>query len=107
VALDGESALEMLLEEQIDLVLLDIQMPGIDGYETCRRLKSQPDIADIPVVFITAETTATAIDKAYELGAVDYISKPFKPREVEVRVYNHLSLQALTQQLRGLGAFGP
>ncbi|BFM17160.1 hypothetical protein R50073_33430 [Maricurvus nonylphenolicus] len=101
VALDGESALEMLIEEQVDLVLLDIQMPGIDGYETCRRLKSQPDIADIPVVFITAETTAEAIDKAYEMGAVDYISKPFKPREVRVRVHNHLSLQVLTRQLRG------
>ena len=101
VALDGESALEMLAEEKVDLVLLDILMPGIDGYETCRRIKAQPELSAIPVVFITAETTPEAIDKAYEIGAVDYISKPFKPREVVVRVDNHLTLQTLRQQLSG------
>lgn len=101
VALDGESALEMLAEEKVDLVLLDILMPGIDGYETCRRIKAQPELSAIPVVFITAETTPEAIDKAYEIGAVDYINKPFKPREVMVRVDNHLTLQTLRQQLSG------
>ena len=92
-ALDGESALEIVEdEEKIDLILLDIMMPGIDGFEVCRRLKSNLATQDIPIIFITAKTDDDSIEKAYELGGVDYITKPFRAREVLSRIANHLAL---------------
>ena len=92
-SLDGESALEIVEEEEnIDLILLDIMMPGIDGFEVCRRLKLNPKTNNIPIVFITAKTDDDSIEKAYELGGVDYITKPFRAREVLSRIANHLSL---------------
>ena len=92
-ALDGESALEIVEEEEnIDLILLDIMMPGLDGFEVCRRLKSNSNTRDIPIIFITAKTDEDSIEKAYELGGVDYITKPFRAREVLSRIINHLTL---------------
>ena len=91
-SLDGESALEIIDEEHIDLILLDIMMPEMDGFEVCRRLKKNPQTADIPVIFITAKTDDDSIEKAYELGGVDYITKPFRAREVLSRIANHLAL---------------
>ena len=92
-SLDGESALEIVDEEEhIDLILLDIMMPGIDGFEVCKRLKSNPKTSDIPIIFITAKTDDDSIEKAYELGGIDYITKPFRAREVLSRIANHLAL---------------
>ena len=91
-SLDGESALEIVAEEHIDLILLDIMMPGIDGFEVCKRLKENPKTDDIPVIFITAKTDDDSIEKAYEVGGVDYITKPFRAREVLSRITNHLAL---------------
>ncbi|MEA3288590.1 MAG: two-component system response regulator [Campylobacterota bacterium] len=92
-ALDGESALEIVEEEEnIDLILLDIMMPGLDGFEVCRRLKANSNTQDIPIIFITAKTDDESIEKAYELGGVDYITKPFRAREVLSRIINHLTL---------------
>ena len=92
-SLDGESALEIVEEEEhIDLILLDIMMPGLDGFEVCKRLKSNPNKSDIPIIFITAKTDDESIEKAYELGGVDYITKPFRAREVLSRITNHLVL---------------
>ncbi|MEA3513745.1 MAG: response regulator [Campylobacterota bacterium] len=92
-ALDGESALEVVEEEEsVDLILLDIMMPGLDGFTVCKRLKENPKTRDIPVVFITAKTDEDSIEKAYELGGVDYITKPFRAREVLSRIANHLAL---------------
>jgi len=92
-ALDGEDALEIVEEEDcIDLILLDIMMPGIDGYEVCKRLKNNPKTNDIPVIFITAKTDDQSIEKAYDIGGVDYITKPFRAREVLSRINNHLAL---------------
>ena len=92
-ALDGEDALEIVKDEDsIDLILLDIMMPGIDGFEVCRRLKADPATSDIPIIFITAKTDDQSIEQAYELGGVDYITKPFRAREVLSRINNHLAL---------------
>lgn len=99
VAMDGESALETVAEEPPDLVLLDIMMPGIDGYEVCRRLKAEPATAGIPVIFLTAMTEVANKTKGFEVGAVDYITKPFEVLEVQARVRTHLSLQLAKREL--------
>lgn len=105
VALDGESAVEIALEESVDLILLDIVMPGINGYETCRRLKQNPNTSDIPVVFITAKTDEASIEEAYDVGGVDYVSKPFKPKEVLARVKTQLDVRSLIVHLEHLSSF--
>ncbi len=91
-ALDGQSGLELLEEEDIDLILLDIMMPQMNGFEVCRRLKNNSKTKEIPVIFITADNNESSIEKAYEVGGVDYITKPFKAREVLSRINTHLSL---------------
>jgi PleD family two-component response regulator len=91
-SLSGEEALEIVEEERVDLILLDIMMPGLDGFEVCERLKSNEKTKDIPIIFITAKTDEESIEKAYEIGGVDYISKPFRAREVLSRINTHLSL---------------
>ena len=93
VAMDGETALDISRSRLPDLILLDIMMPGLDGYEVCRRLKSSPATRDIPVIFLSALTEITSKAKGFKLGAVDYITKPFEVEEVRVRVKTHLSLR--------------
>lgn len=101
---DGESALATLNYVNPDLILLDILMPGIDGYETCRRLKADPATASIPVIFLTALTETTDKIKGFALGAVDFITKPLQYEEVIARVKTHLRLQILTRQLQAQNA---
>lgn len=96
---DGESALDILNEEEIDIVLLDINMPVMDGFEVCKKIKENPKTKDIPVIFITANTNEESIEKAYEVGGVDYISKPFKAREILSRINNHLLLSEKSKVL--------
>ncbi|WP_421901803.1 hybrid sensor histidine kinase/response regulator [Maridesulfovibrio sp.] len=93
VALNGIDALEVIEEEKPDLILLDIMMPEMDGYEVCQRLKEDAATRDIPVIFITALTEAGNETKGLELGAIDYITKPFNPSIVKARVKNHLALR--------------
>ena len=100
VALDGETALEIVEEEKIDLILLDIMMPVMNGYEVCRALKSNNRTADIPVIFITVNTDEDSIERAYECGGIDYVTKPFKPRELLARVNRELKMQELIRDLR-------
>lgn len=92
IAIDGESALEMVEEINPDLILLDIMMPGIDGYEVCQRLKAEVATQDIPVIFLTALSDNADETKGLHLGAVDYISKPFIPDIMKSRVMIHLEL---------------
>ena len=97
-ALNGEVALKAVQNQLPDLILLDIMMPGMDGYEVCRILKSAEDSAAIPVIFISALTEVEGILKAFQAGGVDYISKPFRPEEVLARVQTHLALQNAIQE---------
>ncbi len=99
VADDGESALEQIEYAPPHLILLDVMMPGIDGFETCTRLKSNPQTAAIPIIFMTALSDTVDKVKGLELGAVDYITKPFQQEEVIARVKLHLKLFYLTQTL--------
>ncbi|MGH1395851.1 MAG: ATP-binding response regulator [Trichormus sp.] len=100
VAEDGESALARAEYAPPDLILLDILMPGIDGFETCRRLQSNELTKDIPVIFMTALSETVDKVKGLSLGAVDYITKPLQHEEVLARVKLHLRLRNLTKQLR-------
>ena len=99
MATDGESAIEQAAYACPALILLDVMMPGLDGFETCRRLKSTPDTQNIPVIFMTALSDAKDKVKGLEMGAVDYITKPFQQEEVVARVKLHLKLSQLTYTL--------
>ena len=93
VAMDGEDALEMVSEDPPDLILLDIMMPGMDGYEVCKRLKADENTKKIPIIFLTAMTEEQDEARGLALGAVDYVTKPFSPGLVKSRVQNQLELK--------------
>ncbi|SKB12320.1 Response regulator receiver modulated diguanylate cyclase/phosphodiesterase [Planktothrix sp. PCC 11201] len=99
VAEDGESALQKLEYVTPDLILLDVMMPGIDGFETYKRLRENPLNSKIPVIFITALSQPSYVIKGLSLGAVDYITKPFQKEEVLARIKTHLELRRLTKML--------
>ena len=99
VATDGEGALERLKHVQPDLIFLDVMMPGIDGFETCRRLKANEATWDIPVIFMTALTEAEDKVRGFEAGGVDYVTKPIHQEEVLARVNTHLTLHRLQVHL--------
>ncbi|MBF2005042.1 MAG: hybrid sensor histidine kinase/response regulator [Chlorogloeopsis fritschii C42_A2020_084] len=99
IAVDGESAIAQAERNQPELILLDVQMPGIDGFETCRRLKANPVTQNIPVIFTTALADTDSKTQGFSLGAVDYIPKPFAQEEVLARVRVHLQLKRLTESL--------
>lgn len=88
----GELALQAAKADPPDLVLLDISMPAMDGFEVCTRLKSDPRLADIPVIFLTAHTEVSEKVKAFSAGGVDYVTKPFQSEEIHARVATHLEL---------------
>jgi len=99
-AINGEKALKMALADpKPELILLDIMMPGMDGFEVCRRLKADTATQDIPVIFLSALDDTSNKVKGFSVGAVDYISKPFQPEEVHVRVNTHLTMSLLKQDL--------
>jgi putative two-component system response regulator len=91
-AKSGEGALKLLREHNFDLVLLDVMMPGIDGYEVCKRMKDDPRLLDIPVIFLTAKVDIDSMAKGFKSGGVDYITKPFHADELLARVKTHLEL---------------
>jgi adenylate cyclase len=101
VATNGEKALVLAAgADKPDLILLDVMMPGMDGYEVCRRLKANPVTRDIPVIFLTAKTDAEDEENGFDVGAVDYIHKPFSGPIVLARVKTQLALQAALTQAR-------
>ncbi|MBF0627126.1 MAG: response regulator [Magnetococcales bacterium] len=99
VALDGPTALEDIPERLPDLILLDVMMPEMDGYEVCRRLKQDPRTQAIPLIFVTAKQETEDETYGLELGAVDYITKPFSPAVVLARVRTHLQLEKARREL--------
>ncbi len=102
IALSGPEALASIKQEQPDLILLDIQMPDMDGYEVCRRLKANQETSDIPVIFLSALSETDDIIRGFEVGGVDYVSKPFQSREVVARVNSQLTLAQQRQQITSL-----
>ena len=99
-ALNGEQALELVKANAFDLILLDIMMPGMDGYEVCKEFKNNKDTQDIPVIFLTAKVDVDSIKTGFEVGAVDYIIKPFHPEELIARVKTHLELYVAKRILK-------
>ncbi len=87
---DGKSALEAVYNKKPDLILLDIQLPGIDGYEFCRIAKSDPEIKEIPIIFLTATRKSDVAEKTRELGAEDYLIKPFEVQELLAKMEKHI-----------------
>jgi len=99
VAKSGASALAIAAKAKPSLILLDIMMPEMDGYEVCQQLQSNPELKDIPIIFLSALTDTKDKVKGLDLGAVDYISKPFQPEEVIARVNTHLTISSLKRDL--------
>lgn len=100
ISIDGESAVEQANYAHPNLILLDIMMTGIDGFETCKRIKNNPETCDIPIIFMTALSDTENKVRGFQYGAVDYITKPFQYEEVLSRVQTHLTLQKLRQNLQ-------
>ncbi|GJD51250.1 Protein-glutamate methylesterase/protein-glutamine glutaminase [Methylobacterium crusticola] len=100
VAVAGEAALTLVQEVTPDIVLLDAMMPGLDGFETCRRLKALPGLADVPVIFMTGLTETAHIVQGLEAGGVDYVTKPIAPGEILARIRVHLANARAAQGAR-------
>jgi sigma-B regulation protein RsbU (phosphoserine phosphatase) len=100
VAINGPMALKIAEKQTPDLILLDIMMPGMDGYEVCRRLKDNPDTKDVPVIFLTAMDQTSDEAQGFSLGAADYIAKPVNPPILEARVKTHLALKESMDELQ-------
>lgn len=96
----GQTALELLENVDIDLVLLDIMMPDLDGFETCLRIKKDSRFRDIPIIMLTAKVDVESIEKGFESGAVDYIRKPFNALELLMRIKIHIRIKALEYELK-------
>lgn len=101
-ATNGEAALVWLKDKKFDLILLDINMPGMNGFEVCTKIRSNPEMNNVPVIFLSAESERESILKGFELGAQDYITKPFDSRELLVRVRTHLALKDSLEKLEKL-----
>ncbi len=103
-ASNGEEGLEWVGKMGFDLILMDVMMPGLNGYETCRKIKENKTNRDIPIIFLTAKTDTESLAKAFDAGGVDYVSKPFRPEELLARVATHLELKQRRQELKELNA---
>ncbi len=102
VAIDADKALEFLENDSPDLILLDIMMPGTDGYELCRMIKVKEELSEIPVLFLTALTDPDDIVKGFDAGGVDYVSKPFNNAELLARIKTHIGLKKAKDELKVL-----
>ena len=101
VAESGAGALDQLRFARPDIILLDVIMPGMDGFEVCRELKATPEYQDIPVIFMTALSDTVDKVRGFSFGAVDFVSKPVQPEEVIARVRAHLEIRWLQEELEG------
>lgn len=102
VARNGAKALQIVRNQAVDLVLLDVMMPELDGFQVCRSLKEDPLTESVPVIFITAKTEVEDESYGFQLGAVDYITKPFNPTVVKARIHTQLTLRSQQQRLEAL-----
>ncbi len=100
LAIDADEARNILEENKIDLILLDVMMPGTDGFTFCRQLQKEERFAEIPVIFLTAKTETKDLVEGFEAGGVDYVTKPFQKKELIARVNNHVELAVAKRQIR-------
>ena len=98
-AVSGDEALEIVQKNKIDLILLDIMMPGLDGYEVCNILQKNEKTKNIPIIFVTAKTDEESIVKGYSIGARDYVTKPYKKLELLAKIKTHLKIKKLIEDL--------
>jgi two-component system, sensor histidine kinase and response regulator len=101
-AVNGPAALDWLNIKKFDLILLDINMPGMSGFEVCKKIRLNPELNNVPIIFLSADTERESILRGFEMGAQDYITKPFDNRELIVRVKTHLSLKETLEKLEQL-----
>lgn len=106
-ALDGPGALEILKKEPVDIVLLDVTMPGMDGFEVCEKMKAQPGLKHIPILFVTARSATEDIVRGLDMGGVDYITKPFKSPELLARIRTHIELKKAREEIKSLRGILP
>jgi len=99
-ALNGKEAIEVLKTKRFDLILLDVMMPEIDGFALCKIIKNSPSIKDTPIIFLTAKIDIASIAEGFNIGGVDYITKPFHPVELKSRIANHLDLYQYKKDLK-------
>ncbi|MCG8570475.1 MAG: response regulator [Spirochaetes bacterium] len=99
-ALSGQEALDILENESVDLILLDIIMPEMDGYDVCRKLKESDETKEVPIIFLTGQSGLNNMIKAFDIGAVDYIIKPFRKEELLARVKIHIELKRSRDELK-------
>lgn len=100
----GAAGLQAAQQESVDLILLDVMMPEMDGFETCQRLQAMPATREIPVILLTALSDSESVLRGFEVGAVDYVAKPFRPPELMARIRTHLRLRRTERELRSLNA---
>lgn len=105
VAKNGEKAIEIVNSQNIDLILLDVEMPNLNGYEVCKILKASDKTKNIPIIFITARSSETDEEKGLDLGAIDYVTKPFSKTIVKLRIRNHIKLKEKTNLLEQLSMY--
>ncbi|RLC07063.1 MAG: hypothetical protein DRI57_26335 [Deltaproteobacteria bacterium] len=101
-AIDGEEAISVASHVFPDIILLDIIMPGLDGYEVCKRLKARPQTKDIPIIFLTAKTEPEDIMEGFQIGGADYVTKPFNSKELLTKVHTHLELKKTRERQKEL-----
>ncbi|MFA6033015.1 MAG: response regulator [Myxococcota bacterium] len=98
-ATNGQQAIDMAMENPPDLILLDVMMPGMDGYEVCRELRRRPKTATIPVIFVTARADTDDVVRGFDAGGMDYVTKPFRTAELRARINTHVQLKRLKSLL--------
>lgn len=104
---NGEGALAFVKKKQPDLILLDVMMPEMDGFEVCERLKKSPDTKMIPVIFLTAKSSIENVVKGFDIGGVDYVTKPFNSAELLARVRTQIKLKQAYDEIKTLKGFIP
>lgn len=107
IAMSGREALNFVLKQKPDLILLDIQMPEMNGYEVCQALKKESRTKDIPVIFLTAKTETEDIVKGFDVGGVDYVTKPFNSQELLARIRTHVELKLSRDEIKTLKGLIP
>ncbi len=105
VAMSGERGIKIANTKKIDLILLDIVMPDMDGFETCKNLKNNEETKHIPVIFITAKTDEESIEHGYDVGGIDYVTKPFKLKELRAKVKTQIQLKFFIQHLEYISSY--